>query len=109
MGVDGHAVRQVPGVMLGLWLPLLADLDRPFVTEQALAELKAMSAATVDRDTGEMRSRDPVTGVENLDDLISQRQPAAVMGFGPDDVDMGGIEVDLTGPQGTGLAGPQPA
>lgn len=34
-------------VMLGLWLPLLAesaDLDRPFITEQALAELKAMSA-----------------------------------------------------------------
>ena len=39
-------------VMLDLWLPLMAaagDLDRPFATEQALAELKAMSAATVDR------------------------------------------------------------
>ena len=39
-------------VMLDLWLPLLAaagDLDKPFATEQALAELKAMSAATVDR------------------------------------------------------------
>ena len=39
-------------VMLGQWLPLLAaagDLGKPFATEQALAELGAMSAATVDR------------------------------------------------------------
>lgn len=39
-------------VMLGAWLPLLAaagDLDRPFATEAASAELTAMSAATVDR------------------------------------------------------------
>ena len=39
-------------VMLELWLPLLAaagDLDKPFATEAALAELKTMSAATVDR------------------------------------------------------------
>ena len=38
--------------MLDLWLPLLAaagDLDKLFATEQALAELKTMSAATVDR------------------------------------------------------------
>ena len=43
---------------------------------------------------------------EDLDDLISQRQPAAAMAFGPDDVDVPGIEVDLTGLQGTGFAGP---
>lgn len=39
-------------VMCEVWLPLLAeagDLDKPFATEQALAELKAMNAATVDR------------------------------------------------------------
>jgi hypothetical protein len=39
-------------VMVELWLPLLAaagDLDTPFATEAALAELKTMSAATVDR------------------------------------------------------------
>ena len=39
-------------VMAELWLPLLAtagDLDKPFATEAAVAELKAMSAATVDR------------------------------------------------------------
>ncbi|GAB7145912.1 hypothetical protein LRC484719_45170 [Mycobacterium riyadhense] len=39
-------------VMLDVWLPLLAaagDLDKSFATEQALAELAAMSAAMVDR------------------------------------------------------------
>ena len=39
-------------VMLDLWLPLLVeagDLDKPFAAESALAELTAMSAATVDR------------------------------------------------------------
>lgn len=59
--IDMAARRQVTNklrtqyqvVMLGLWVPLLAQAgepDRPFATEQALAaELKAMSAATVDR------------------------------------------------------------
>src|SRR5690606_4910484 len=39
-------------VMLDLWLPLLiaaGDVDRPFGTPEALSDLKAMSAATVDR------------------------------------------------------------
>jgi len=39
-------------VMLEQWLPLLAqagDLDKPFATEAAVAELTAMSPATVDR------------------------------------------------------------
>jgi hypothetical protein len=39
-------------VMVELWLPLLTaagDLDKPFATEAALADLKTMSAATVDR------------------------------------------------------------
>ena len=57
----------------------------------------------------EMRSRGPVARVEDLDDLISQRQPAAAMAFGPDDVDVPGVEVDLSGLQGAGFAGPQPA
>lgn len=53
-------------VMLGLWLPLLAeagDLDRPFATEQALAELKAMSAATVDRYLKPARDRMRIKGI----------------------------------------------
>jgi hypothetical protein len=53
-------------VMLGLWLPLLAqagDLDKPFATEQALAELKAMSAATVDRYLKPARDRMRIKGI----------------------------------------------
>lgn len=53
-------------VMLSLWLPLLAgagDLDRPFATEQALAELKAMSAATVDRYLKPARDRMRIKGI----------------------------------------------
>jgi len=39
-------------VMRGLWLPLLAeagDLDKPFATAEAVTQLQAMSAATIDR------------------------------------------------------------
>ncbi len=39
-------------VMRGLWLPLLAeagDLDKPFATAEAITQLQAMSAATIDR------------------------------------------------------------
>ena len=36
-------------------------------------------------------ARGPVAGVEDLDDLIGQRQPAAAVAFGPDDVDVPGI------------------
>jgi 5S rRNA maturation endonuclease (ribonuclease M5) len=53
-------------VMLGLWLPLLAaagDLDKPFATEQALAELEAMSAATVDRYLKPARDRIRIKGI----------------------------------------------
>jgi len=53
-------------VMLEVWLPLLAgagDLDKPFATEQALAELKAMSAATVDRYLKPARDRMRIKGV----------------------------------------------
>jgi len=53
-------------VMLKLWLPLLAaagDLDRPFATEVALAELTAMSAATVDRYLKPARERMRIKGI----------------------------------------------
>ena len=53
-------------VMLDLWLPLLAeagDLDKPFATEQALAELTAMSAATVDRYLKLARDRMRIKGM----------------------------------------------
>lgn len=53
-------------VMSGLWLPLLAeagDLDRPFATEAALAQLQAMSAATVDRYLKPARDRMRIKGI----------------------------------------------
>lgn len=53
-------------VMLDLWLPLLAeagDLARPFATERALAELKAMSAATADRYLKPARDRMRIKGI----------------------------------------------
>lgn len=53
-------------VMLDLWLPLLGeagDLDKPFATDQALAQLKSMSAATVDRYLKPARDRIRIKGV----------------------------------------------
>ena len=53
-------------VMLELWLPLLAaagDLDKPFATEAALAELKTMSGATVDRYLKPARDRMRIKGI----------------------------------------------
>lgn len=53
-------------VMLELWLPLLAaagDVDKPFATEAALAELAAMSAATVDRYLKPARDRMRIKGI----------------------------------------------
>lgn len=53
-------------VMLDLWLPLLAaagDLDKPFATEQALAEVQAMSAATVDRYLKPARDATRIKGI----------------------------------------------
>jgi hypothetical protein len=52
--------------MLGLWLPLLTDagdLDKPFATDEAIVELKSMSAATVDRYLKPARDRMQIKGV----------------------------------------------
>jgi hypothetical protein len=52
VGVDGHAVRQVPGGharLLAAAAGRRGDLDKPFATEAASVELEAMTAATVDR------------------------------------------------------------
>ena len=62
-------------VMCGLWLPLLAaagDLDKPLATEAALAELTAMSAATVDRYLKPARDRMRIKG-------ISTTKPSALL------------------------------
>jgi hypothetical protein len=62
-------------VMLDLWLPLLVaagDLDKPFATEATLAELNAMSAATVDRYLKPARDRMRIKG-------ISTTKPSALL------------------------------
>jgi hypothetical protein len=62
-------------VMLGAWLPLLAqagDLDNPFATEQAVSELEAMSAATVDRYLKPARDKMRIKG-------ISTTKPSALL------------------------------
>lgn len=53
-------------VMLPLWLPLLeasGDLDRPFATDVTLAELQAMSPATIDRYLAPARERMQLRGI----------------------------------------------
>lgn len=53
-------------VMLDLWLPLLqtaGDLDRPFATPATVAELEAMSPATIDRYLAPVRHRMRLRGI----------------------------------------------
>jgi len=53
-------------VMRDLWLPLLAeagDLDKPFATSEAIAQLEAMSAATIDRYLAPARASMQLRGV----------------------------------------------
>lgn len=53
-------------VMLDQWLPLLAaagDLDKPFATDEAITQLRAMSAATVDRYLKPARDRMAIKGI----------------------------------------------
>ncbi len=62
-------------VMLDSWLPLLrtaGDLDVPFATAGAQAELAAMSAATIDRYLAPARGRLSIKG-------ISTTKPAALL------------------------------
>ena len=53
-------------VMLDQWLPLLSasgDLDKSFATDEAVAQVQAMSAATVDRYLAPVRKRIEVKGI----------------------------------------------
>lgn len=53
-------------VMRELWLPLLAeagDLDKPFATAEAIAQLESMSAATIDRYLAPARASMQLRGV----------------------------------------------
>ncbi len=62
-------------VLLDSWLPLLrtaGDLDVPFATDGAQAELQGMSAATIDRYLVQARGRLSIKG-------ISRTKPAALL------------------------------
>jgi hypothetical protein len=96
-------------VMCEVWLPLLAaagDLDKPFASEQALAELKAMSAATVDRYLKPARYRMRIKGISTtkpsplLRNSISIRTCADEAPEGP-----GVIEADTVAHCGPTLIG----
>lgn len=67
--------------MCELWLPLLAadgDLDKPFATEAALAELEAMSAATVDRYLKPARDAMRIKGISTTKPLPLLRNSIAI-------------------------------
>ena len=96
-------------VMLGLWLPLLAesgDLDRPFATEQALAELKAMSAATVDRYLKPARDRMRIKGISTTKPSALLRNSIAIRTCADEAPDAPGvIEADTVAHCGPTLIG----
>jgi len=96
-------------VMLGLWLPLLAeagDLDKPFATEQALAELKTMSAATVDRYLKPARDRMRIKGISTTKPSPLLRNSIAIRTCADEAPDAPGvIEADTVAHCGPTLIG----
>jgi len=68
-------------VMLEQWLPLLAgagDLAKPFATEAALAELRTMSAATVDRYLAPARAGLRLRGISTIQQVLRKCGATAV-------------------------------
>jgi hypothetical protein len=96
-------------VMLGLWLPLLAeagDLDKPFATEAALAELKTMSAATVDRYLKPARDRMRIKGISTTKPSPLLRNSIAIRTCADEAPDAPGvIEADTVAHCGPTLIG----
>jgi hypothetical protein len=96
-------------VMVELWLPLLTaagDLDKPFATEQALAELKAMSAATVDRYLKPARDRMRIKGISTTKPSPLLRNSIAIRTCADEAPDAPGvIEADTVAHCGPTLIG----
>jgi hypothetical protein len=96
-------------VMVGLWLPLLAeagDLDKPFATEQALVDLKAMSAATVDRYLKPARDRMRIKGISTTKPSALLRNSISIRTCADDAPDRPGvIEADTVAHCGPTLIG----
>ena len=85
-------------VMRDLWLPLLeaaGDLDKPFATEAARAELMAMSAATVDRYLRPARDRMRIKGISTTRAAPKLRNSIKIRTVGDERDDRpGAIEAD---------------
>lgn len=96
-------------VMCELWLPLLTaagDLDKPFATEAALAELKAMSAATVDRYLRPARDRMRIKGISTTKPSPLLRNSIAIRTCADEAPDAPGvIEADTVAHCGPTLIG----
>ncbi len=96
-------------VMLELWLPPLAaagDLDKPLATDQAVAELKAMSAATVDRYLKPARDRMRIKGISTTKPFPLLRNSIAIRTYAEEAPEAPGvIEADTVAHCGPTLLG----
>jgi len=96
-------------VMLDLWLPLLeaaGDLDQPYATPAALAELKTMSPATVDRYLAPARAAMQVKGMSTTRPSPLLRNSIAVRKAGDElDGSPGMVEADTVAHCGPTLCG----
>lgn len=96
-------------VMLELWLPLLeaaGDLNKPFTTEQTLAELQAMSSATIDRYLNPARQGLLLAGIATTKPSPLLRNSIGLSKAGDDPVSAPGvIEADTVAHCGPSFVG----
>lgn len=95
--------------MLGLWLPLLAeagDLDKPFATDAAIAQLTTMSAATMDRYLRPARDRMQIKGISTTKPSPLLRNSIAIRTCADEAPNMPGVvEADTVAHCGPTLVG----
>lgn len=96
-------------VMVEQWLPLLAaagELDKPFGTEEAITQLAAMSAATVDRYLKPARARMRIKGISTTKPSPLLRNSIAIRTCADEAPDTPGvIEADTVAHCGPTLIG----
>lgn len=96
-------------VMVDLWLPLLAeagDLERPYVNEATVAELRSMGAATVDRYLKPVRDSMRLKGISATKPAKSLRNSIKIRTVGDESDGLPGeIEADTVAHCGSTLKG----
>jgi hypothetical protein len=110
-------VGEVVAEIVGHWLPASQRPGEPGLVPdpgehrsgRARADLAAGAGDEEIRPAGEPCAGLLVARVEDPRDLGRDRQPAAAVSLRPDDVNVPVLQVCLTGLQGAGLTGPQPA